>query len=625
MFMNLKDVRKKYIIYLEKKDHKKIPSSSLVPENDPTTLFTGSGMQSLIPYLLGEKHPMGNRLVNSQKCFRAEDIEEVGDNRHTTFFEMLGNWSLGEYFKEEQLPYFFHFLVDEIGIDPNRLYVTVFSGDEKAGVGKDTESIAIWKQLFADKGIMAEVVELETEKRGGELGMQGGRIFAYGSKKNWWSRSGVPENMPLGEPGGPDSEVFYEFVSIEHDEKFGKHCHPNCDCGRFMEIGNNVFMEYVRTKEGFEKLPQRNVDFGGGLERITAASENNPDVFQVDVFRETLLWMEKNTSKTYEENKRAFRIILDHMRAVTFMIAQGIFPSNTGQGYILRRLLRRSIRFWDSLKGEGENEMYQITLGFQNYYKEMYPEILQEKERIIDEIEKEEKKFRKTLEKGLKEFEKIARRGEVNGKDAFVLFSTYGFPMEMTEELAFERNIEIDRDQYEKEFEEHRNLSRTASSGTFKGGLADSSEQTTALHTVTHLMLAGLRMYLGDHVHQAGSNITAERTRFDFTHPEKVSREILDKVEAYVNTAIQKGCRVRVEDMDKEEARLSGVEGSFWEKYPDRVHVYSVEDEEGKIYSRELCGGPHVDSTVAIRGIFRIVKEQSSSAGVRRVKAILEI
>jgi alanyl-tRNA synthetase len=621
--MTLNEIRTKYLEFCKKNGHTVIPSSSIVPENDPTTLFTGSGMQPLVPYLLGEKHPMGTRLANSQKCFRAEDIDEVGDNRHTTFFEMLGNWSLGEYFKREQLRMFFSFLVDEVRLDPNKLFVTVFAGDESVGIGRDEESIAIWQELFRERGIEAKVVELDTEERGGELGMQGGRIFAYGAKKNWWSRSGVPAHMPEGEPGGPDSEVFYEFSSIEHNEIFGAHCHPNCDCGRYMEIGNSVFMEFVRTKDGFAKLPQRNVDFGGGLERIAAASEDNPDVFAIDVFKEIIDQIEANTAKRYADDKRSFRIVADHIRAACFMMADGVFPSNTGQGYVLRRLLRRAIRFGDGLGVKSGTFPFLISL-LADAYKMAYPILDTEQQTIVEEISREEEKFRTTLEKGLKEFEKMALRGKVSGKDAFVLFSTYGFPKEMTQELAEERNIVIDEGEYEKEFSAHRNLSRTASMGTFKGGLADASEKTTALHTATHLMLAGLRTYLGDHIHQAGSNITAERTRFDFTHPEKVSRDILDKVEGYVNEAISKQCRVFVEEMDKEKAREIGVEGSFWEKYPSRVKVYVVRDDEGTVYSRELCGGPHVETTGSIQGTFRIIKEESSSAGVRRVKAVLK-
>lgn len=622
--MQLSEVRRRYLEYFSERGHVTIPSASLVPENDPTTLFTSSGMQPLVPNLLGEPHPSGKRVTNSQRCFRAEDIGEVGDNRHTTYFEMLGNWSFGDYFKKEQLTWFFTFLTEEIGLDPKNLYVTVFAGDELAGIGRDEESAQVWKRLFEEKGMKAKDVELLTEKRGGDLGMQGGRIFYYGAKKNWWSRSGVPSVMPEGEPGGPDSEVFYEFTDVEHNSDFGKHCHPNCDCGRFMEIGNSVFMEYKKSADGFFiPLPQKSVDFGGGLERITAATNGDPDIFHLDVFEGMRKWLEEYAEKKYDDDKRSFRIILDHTRAAIFMMADGVLPSNTEQGYILRRLLRRDVRYADSI-GLKEFSLHRLHAFVSEAYKDIQPD-MGAKSGISDAIQNEEQKFRKTLRKGLKEFERIIDQNKViTGKDAFTLFSTYGFPMEMTRELAEERGIYFDISEYQNKFQNHRDLSKTASVGKFKGGLADHSEVTTALHTVTHLMLAGLRKYLGDHVHQAGSNITSERTRFDFTYPEKVDREILDKVEQYVNETIEKGCAVQIEKMDKKEAKKAGVEGSFWEKYPETVNVYIVSDEEGNVYSRELCGGPHVENTGKITGTFRITKEQSSSAGVRRIKAVLE-
>src|SRR3989344_2270586 len=348
--MNINETRKKFIEFFKKQNHAVISSSAIVPENDPTTLFTGSGMQPMIPYLLGEKHPQGNRLVNFQKCFRSVDIDEVGDNRHTSFFEMLGNWSLGDYSKESQLPWVFEFLIKEIGLDPKKIYVSVFLGDEKNNLPKDTESANIWKEIFKKSGIDANEVELGSEKNGNNLGMQGGRIFYYDSSKNWWSRAGKPNNMPAGEPGGPDSEVFYKFNAIEHDKKFGKHCHPNCDCGRFLEIGNSVFMEYKKMQDGsFEKLKQKNVDFGGGLERIAAASQDNPDIFNIDVFQTIIEYLEKLSKKSYTDKnyQKSFRIIADHFRAVFFLIADGVIPANTDQGYFARRLIRRSIRHMD--------------------------------------------------------------------------------------------------------------------------------------------------------------------------------------------------------------------------------------------------------------------------------------
>jgi len=622
--MGINEIRRKYFENLKKQGHAIIPSSSLVPENDPTTLFTGSGMQPLLPYLLGEIHPKGQRLADSQKCFRAEDIDEVGDDRHTTFFEMLGNWSLGDYFKEEQLKWFFKFLTDDLGLDPNRMYVTVFVGDKKNNIPRDVESVEIWKELFLKKGIEADDVELFTEEEGGKRGMQDGRIFYYDAKKNWWSRSGVPDAMPEGEPGGPDSEVFYEFPQVEHDTAFGKYCHPNCDCGRFVEIGNSVFMEFIKRKSGFEKLPRKNVDFGGGLERIAAAAQDAEDIFTIDVFSEVISVMEQYAGQKYEDNKRAYQIVADHIRGAIMMVTEGVVPSNTEQGYIVRRLLRRAIRYADTLE-VAEGSLKNVVDPIAEYYAQEYPSIQDRQNDVEKIIEEEEIKFRKTLKKGLKEFERIVEHAEtVTGKDAFVLFSTYGFPMEMTEELAEEKNISIDKEQYAREFQKHRDLSRTASAGKFKGGLADHSEKTTALHTATHLMLAGLRKYLGDHVHQAGSNITTERLRFDFTHSGKVEREILDQVERYVNEAIERGCIVSIEEVRKEDAKENGVEGSFWEKYPDVVNVYQIKSRDGMIYSQELCGGPHVRNTQEIKGIFKIKKEESSSAGVRRIKATLE-
>jgi alanyl-tRNA synthetase len=580
---------------MERQGHAIIPSAPIVPENDPTTLFTSSGMQPLVPYLLGKDHPKGNRIANSQKSFRAEDIEEVGDNRHTTFFEMLGNWSLGDYWKKEQLAWFYQFLTEELKLPKEKLWVTCFLGDEKTGISRDTESMEVWKSL----------------------GVSEDRILFYPAKKNWWSRAGVPENMPVGEPGGPDSEMFYDF-GTPHDPSFGESCHPNCDCGRFMEIGNSVFMEYIKKEDGtFGQLPKKNVDFGGGLERLTAATLNDPDMFMIDVFEKPRKHIEAETGKSYENETHSFRVILDHVRAAIFMIADGVEPSNTEQGYVLRRLLRRSVLRMNQL--HSDKSISALIASFVDAYQDHYP-ILKEKQSTIGQIvTREETKFAATLGRGMREFEKMGKN-----VDAFILFTTYGFPLELTQELAQERGISIDQEAFKKEFEKHQQESRAGAEQKFKGGLADASEKTTALHTATHLMLAGLRKYLGDHVHQAGSNITQERTRFDFTHPEKVSREVLDQVEVYVNEALSKEAEMVVEQVPKEEAQKRGVEGSFWEKYPDVVNVYTVRASDGTIYSQELCGGPHVGNTREIQGTFKIQKEEASSAGVRRVKAVLE-
>ncbi len=622
--MSGNEIRKKYLDFMAERGHAVIPSAALVPENDPTTLFTGSGMQPLVPYLLGETHPKGSRLTDSQKCFRAEDIEEVGDNRHTTFFEMLGNWSLGDYFKQEQLPWFFEFLTKEVGLDPERIYVTTFQGDESANVPRDTESVEIWQRLFSEAGVSNEVAEMGSEEAGGERGMkEGERIFYYDAKKNWWSRAGIPDNMPVGEIGGPDSEVFYDFGTA-HDPKWGAHCHPNCDCGRFLEIGNSVFMEYIKTENGFEKLPKQNVDFGGGLERIAAAANNDGDVFKIDLLQNVVTQIESLSGKQYTDNLVAFRVITDHIRGAVFMIGDGVLPSNTEQGYFVRRLLRRAVRYADKLEVPA-GELANLAESVIHTYETHYTGLSDKKDSIIAAIKIEEEQFRKTLEKGLREFEKITQKGGVSGEDAFVLFTTYGFPYELTEELASEKDLTIDKDTFDSKMEEHQAKSRAGAEQKFKGGLADHSDKVVQYHTATHLMLAGLRKYLGKDVHQAGSNITGERLRFDFTYPEKVDRETLDKVEEFVNDAIKTGGNVTIDMMPKIEAENDPtVEGSFWDRYPDEVKVYTMTGDDGTVFSRELCGGPHVEKLAELEGTFKIKKEESSSAGVRRIKAVLE-
>lgn len=623
------DIRSKYLDFFRSKGHVIVPSSLLVPENDPTTLFTGSGMQPMLPYFLGEHHPAGTRVADSQKCFRAQDIEEVGDNRHTTIFEMLGNWSFGDYFKQEQIAWMWEFLTVELGIDPRRLYFTCFRGNDDLGVPRDTESAEKWQQLFLLSGVDAKIVDYP-EKHG----MQGGRIFYYSEQKNWWSRVGAPAGMPVGEPGGPDTEMFFDFRPdlgercIPGTPFSGEFCHVNCDCGRFMEIGNNVFMQYKKTESGFEELAQMNVDFGGGLERLLAATNDVPDIFLLDLFDTARQELEKISGATYgndEKTTYAMRVILDHLKAALFLIGDGVLPSNKDQGYFVRRLIRRAIRYGTVL-GIKESFTVAITRMFIPVYTSQYPNLHTDEAKILSALLEEEKKFRATLEKGLKEVEKRMATGAFTGKDAFDLFATYGFPLEMTQELAKEQGVHIDEAAFREEFKKHQDLSRTASAGKFKGGLADHSAKVTAYHTATHLMLAGLRQELGEGIHQAGSNITEERTRFDFTHPEKVSRDILDRVEQYVNEAIQSGATVSTVIMDKAAAKEAGVEGSFWEKYPEKVTVYQVQAPNGTIYSRELCGGPHVVTTadIAAFGKFKIIKEEASSAGVRRIKAVLQ-
>ncbi len=637
--MTINEIRSKYIEYLEKQGHVHIPSASLVPQNDPTTLFTGSGMQPLVPYLLGEPHPKGARLVNSQKSFRAEDIEEVGDNRHTTFFEMLGNWSLGDYFKKEQLPWFFGFLVDEIGLDANNLYVTAFIGDEKNNVPRDTESAEIWQKLFADRGIDAKVVEIGSEADGYRIGMKGGRIFFYDAKKNWWSRAGVPENMPAGEPGGPDSEVFYDF-GTPHDAKFGSECHPNCDCGRFLEIGNSVFMQYIKKEDGsFGLLPKQNVDFGGGLERIAAAAQKDSDVFAIDVFQEVIGLLIHFSGKEYTDSRyqRSFRIVADHIRAAAFMLGDGVRPSNTERGYVLRRLIRRASQHAQKLGISTEKQEDSMLVRCASIiiekYKGAYSELDGEEAytMILEEIWKEEMQFARTLEAGMKEFEKVAALGRISGQAGTMLFTTHGFPFEMTKEIATERGIEVDEAGFKEEMKKHRELSRAGSEQKFKGGLADHSEKTTRLHTAHHLLLKALQSVLGPKVKQRGSNITQERLRIDFSYGAKMTPDELKEVERIVNEKIQEKLPVIRSTLPKEQAEKLGAEHEFGAKYPDMVSVYSVgpkgatqdDPKFDQAFSIEFCGGPHVNNTAELSGTFKIQKEEAVASGIRRIKAVL--
>ena len=644
--MTLNEVRARFLAFYKARGHAIIPSARLVPENDPTTLFTGSGMQPLVPYLLGAAHPEGRRLADAQKSFRAEDIDEVGDNRHTTFFEMLGNWSLGDYFKDEQLPWFFEFLTNApeaggVGLDPARLYVTVFAGDEATGIPADEESVAIWKKLFAGKGVDGgepKYVALGSEAHGGEVGMQGGRIFSYDVKKNWWSRAGVPSNMPAGEPGGPDSEVFYDFGehtaegAPRHDATFGAHCHPNCDCGRFLEIGNSVFMEYRKKEDGsFEKLAQRNVDFGGGLERITAASIGDSDVFAIDIFAAMAASL-GGAAQPPAGDVRKVRIILDHLRGATFLIGDGILPSNKGQGYMLRKLLRRAALFSEGLHPE-QGWLEAVIGTVCDYYKAHYPDLGIHRDAITKTIADEFKKFGATVKEGLKEFEKRTTEGAITGKDAFDLYQSYGFPWELTQEIAAERGIAVDGAAFEAEFTKHRDLSRTASAGVFKGGLADASAETTRLHTAHHLLLKALQHVLGPEVKQRGSNITAERLRLDFSYDGgKMTDAQKQEVERIVNEKIREDLPVTRSEMPREEAETLGAEHEFGAKYPDRVSVYSIGPKGATVadprfseaFSIEFCGGPHVAHTGEIDGTFRVAKEEAVSAGVRRIRGVIE-
>jgi alanyl-tRNA synthetase len=626
--MKAGEIRKKYLEFFEKQGHVIVPSAPLVPENDPTTLFTGSGMQPMIQYFLGTPHPLGTRIVDSQKSFRAGDIEEVGDNRHTTFFEMLGNWSFGDYFKAEQIPWMFNFLTEEIGLDPKSLYFTCFRGNDELGIPRDTFAAETWQKLLTDRGIDAEIADFPEEN-----GMQGARIFYYNEKKNWWSRAGVPGAMPEGEPGGPDTEMFWDF-GIErglHEKSEWKDepCHVNCDCGRFVEIGNNVFMEYVKTANGFEKLPKPNVDFGGGLERLTMAVHNNPDIFKSDLFDTALAVLEEESGSKYGENEKqtkAFRVILDHMRAAVFLISDGVIPSNTDQGYVLRRLLRRSVRFADTISHKHKpvderNVLAAIAEAFVGKYEGAYPALLEKSQTIIDEVAGEEKKFRLTLERGLKEFNKLQSKS-LSGAEIAILYQTYGFPFEVIAEIASEQGIVVDEEGFRTEMQKHRDLSRSGSEKKFKGGLADSSEKTTKLHTAHHLLLKALQMVLGPEVHQRGSNITQERLRIDFNYGGKMTDGQKKEVERIVNEKINEKIEVVRTEMALDEAEKLGAEHEFGAKYPERVSVYSV-GPLGGAFSIEFCGGPHVTNTGEL-GVFKIQKEEAVAAGIRRIKAVLE-
>lgn len=616
--MTSNEIRQKYLDFFKAKGHVILPSGSLIPENDPSTLFTGSGMQPMVPFLLGQPHPEGKRLADSQKCFRSQDIEEVGDNRHTTFFEMLGNWSLGDYFKEEQITWMFDFLIGELGLDPQRLYITVFRGNEELGIPRDTIAVDVWKRKFREHGVEAKDIDFAERD-----GMQDGRIFYYNEKKNWWSRVGVPGNMPAGEPGGPDTEMFWDFgaqLNLHEQSPFkNEPCHVNCDCGRFMEIGNNVFMEYIKTKDGFEQLPNKNVDFGGGLERMVAAVRNDADVFNGDLFDGLRGAIESMSGKKYgrnHEETKAFRVIMDHIRAATFLIADGAVPSNKDQGYFTRRLIRRAIRFARHLDIQGPVCSAMAKAVIQTY-AEAYPSLGMKRDWILSELVKEEEKFSKTLQAGLKEFEKLTGQAAITGEQAFMLLATYGFPLEMTQELAAEKGLQVDTVGFAKEMEKHKDQSRLGAQQKFAGGLADHSAESTRLHTATHLLHTALRKVLGDHVYQKGSNITPERLRFDFSHPDKMTKEQIAEVEKLVNDAIKADLPVSFVEMDIDEARKTGAIGVFEERYGNKVKVYKMGD-----FSTEICGGPHVQHTGELGG-FKIQKEEASSSGVRRIKAVV--
>ncbi len=630
---DLSFIRQKYLTYLSNLGHKIVPSASLVPENDPTTLFTSAGMQSMIPYFFGASHPEGKRITNSQKCFRADDIDEVGDNRHTTFFEMLGNWSFGDYFKKEQITFLFNFLTKELKLDPNKLYVSVFSGNKELGIKRDDEAALIWQELFTAIGIEAKIVDNV------ENGLQNGRIFFYGEQKNWWSRSGIPANMPEGEPGGPDSEVFYDFGETDNDRAQKMHqqhpCHINCDCGRFLEIGNSVFMQYQKSNDQFIPLSQVNIDFGGGLERMLAAYQNQPDVFKTVAFWPIIEKIQSLTSFNYEDdaNKKYFRIIADHMKAAVMLMSDGVFPSSKTQGYILRRLLRRALRqaSYLEIKQETLVELVPIII---EIYADFYPELKSQQEKISQLIKIEQLKFSKSLSKGLREFDKLLENQDVfTAEIAFYLYESFGFPFEISFEEAQQRQLQIEENiepKYQAKKLSHASNSKQANKIQFKSGLADESETTIKYHTVTHLLHSALRQVLGENVEQKGSNITAERLRFDFSYDKALTDEQKTQVATLINQWIEADFTVDKQVLSKTEALKLGAIALFVDKYPDVVNMYSIGpnpkgNQKGIDYiSRELCSGPHVEHTGVI-GHIELAKEKAVADGIRRIYALQKI
>ncbi|MGI6094390.1 MAG: alanine--tRNA ligase [Lachnospiraceae bacterium] len=592
MEITSKDLRQMYLKYFESKSHAIIPSASVIPENDPTVLFTTAGMHPLVPYLMGEKHPAGTRLTDSQKCVRTGDIDEVGDASHCTFFEMLGNWSLGDYFKKEMIPWSYEFLTspEYLGLDPERIAVSVFAGDEDAP--RDEESAKLWE----------------------ECGIKKENIYYLPKENNWWGPAG------LTGPCGPDSEMF-----IMRKPKCGPDCSPACDCGAFLEIWNDVFMEYNKTAEGkYELLSQQNVDTGMGLERTVCILQNKDSVYDTDIFDEAKAYLEEVSGHTYGEDEnitKAFRIILDHCRTATFMIGdeKGISPSNVDQGYILRRILRRAIRYGMNLNIP-QGKLSEVSKIYAKVYEDIYPELTRNLDRIITEIDKEEVKFLKTLQSGTKEFNKAISKLQgdcLDGKTAFHLLDTYGFPIEITIEMAKEQGVKVDVEGFQAAFTEHQEKSRAGSEQKFACGLADNKEETTKLHTATHLLHAALREICSKDCYQRGSNITAERLRFDFSFDRALTKEEIKKVEDRVNEVIQQDIPVVMKELSLEEAKAQDFLGIFESKYGEMVKTYSIGD-----FSKEICGGPHAASTGEL-GRFKIKKEQSSGAGVRRIKAVL--
>ena len=592
--LSYNQIWQKYIEFFEKHGHQAIPSSPLVPENDPSVLFVNAGMFPLVPFLNGQEHPKGNRLVNIQRCIRTGDIDEVGDAFHCTAFIMLGNWSLNDYFKKEAIEMTVEFFVEELGLDINNIYASVFEGDNNAP--QDTESIEVWKEIFSRYNIDAKVGKEE-------------RIQPFGKKENWWG-------LESGGPCGPDSEIFYDTGT----EKCGDECNVSCNCGKYVEIGNNVFMQYLKTGEQILPLGRHNVDFGGGLERLAGLLQSVDSVYEIDTYRPIT---EKVRGLSKVENIESQRIIVDHLKAATWIVMDGVEPSRSQQGYILRRLIRRAIRHGKKLGIEKPftREVAEIAI---EQFKDTWEELATQKEHILNIIEEEEIKFGKTLNSGLRVLEKMLKKNsQVTGKDAFLLYETYGLPLELTEEILKEKEIGIEnREDFKKAEEEHQEKSRTASKGLFKGGLADTSEMSTKYHTASHLLLAALRKVLGNHVYQKGSNITPERLRMDYPNDAHLTDEQVKEVEDMVNEQIKKGLTVGKKEMPKEEALKVVPFAAFSERYPDIVNVYYIGPEENP-FSIEICNGPHVENIKDL-GIFKISKQENVGAGVKRIKAVLE-
>lgn len=613
--MTAHEIISKYIAFFEKRGHKRIPNSPLVPLNDPTTLFINSGMQPLVPYLLGEEHPLGARIINVQNVFRSIDIDEIGNSRHLTFYRMIGNWSLGDYFKKEQLPWIFEFLTDNsegLGIDPNNLYVTVFEGNEE--ISKDEESIALWKNIFAKVGMDAKENE---------------RILLYDVSKNWWSRAGTPDKMPAGEPGGPSSELFYDFgPDLKFHEKSDfkdQKCQVNCDCGRFWEIGNSVFMQYQKQEDGSIKpLPKQNVDFGGGLERLLGAAENKPDIFQTSLFKPTINVIEAQTGKNYQENKKSMQVISDHLGGSIFIIAAGIQPGNKDQGYVLRRLIRRA---HDNFSGLGGKDLSLVLETIVNQYKDTDPDLIEKYENIKNTILEETSKYKHSqtranaflIKKYKKSGDELMGSVEISAEDAFIIYTTHGLSPTQIKSLGYA----FDEKAFAEKMKGHKDLSKKGAGQKFKGGLADTQERTVMGHTATHLMHQALRDMFGKELHQTGSNITTERVRFDFNFDRKLTDDEVIQLETAVNEKIKENLPVHFEMIPTDEAHKMGAIGLFMDTYGEKSKIYFIGGDSQKpeeAYSIEFCGGPHVDFTEKVKS-FKIIKQEALGRGQRRIYA----